>query len=97
VKISAGISGNPVEIRTTCDSGFFHYNIVLKATGWTTEVRFPIGSGIFISSFGSHPVSFHWAPAPLSPAMKRPGHETDHSSLSGSEFNNAWSYISTPP
>ena len=31
------------------------------------------------------------------PALEWPGHEVDHSSLSGTEDTNKWSYTSTPP
>jgi len=33
----------------------------------------------------------------LFPVTKRPGRESDHPPLSGAEFKNEWSYISTPP
>jgi hypothetical protein len=33
----------------------------------------------------------------LSPGIKRPGREADHSTPSGPEVKNAWSYSSTPP
>jgi hypothetical protein len=33
----------------------------------------------------------------LSPGIKRPGREADHSPPSSAEVKNAWSYISTPP
>jgi hypothetical protein len=32
----------------------------------------------------------------LSPEVKRLGREADHSSISGAEVKNAWSYTSTP-
>jgi hypothetical protein len=39
----------------------------------------------------------HWVPRVLSPGVKRPGREADHSPPSSAEVENAWSYTSTPP
>jgi len=36
-------------------------------------------------------------PSLLSYGLKWPGHEADHSPLSGAEVNNVWSYTFTPP
>jgi hypothetical protein len=36
-------------------------------------------------------------PVALSPGVKRPRREADHSPPSSAEVKNAWSYTSTPP
>jgi hypothetical protein len=41
-----------------------------------------------------HPIQ--WVPEALSPGIKRPGREADHSSPSRSDDKNAWSYTCTP-
>jgi hypothetical protein len=42
------------------------------------------------------PSPIHWVPGALSPAVKRPGLEADHSSPTSAEVNTMWIYISTP-
>jgi hypothetical protein len=37
-----------------------------------------------------------WAPGAVSPGVKRPGREADHSHPSNAVVKNAWSYTSTP-
>jgi hypothetical protein len=37
-----------------------------------------------------------WVPGTLSPRVKRPGREADHSPPSSAEVMNAWRYTSTP-
>jgi hypothetical protein len=37
-----------------------------------------------------------WVPKALSPGVKRPGREADHSAPSSAEVKKAWSYTSTP-
>jgi hypothetical protein len=37
-----------------------------------------------------------WVPGTLSPRIKRPGREADHSPTSRAEVKNAWSYSCTP-
>jgi hypothetical protein len=41
--------------------------------------------------------SVQWVPGALTPGLKRPGHEDDHSPPSSAEVKNAWSYTSSPP
>jgi hypothetical protein len=59
------------------------------------------GLGIFIFATASGPglgptqPSIQWVPEALSPEVKRPGCETDHSPPSSAEVKNAWSYTST--
>jgi len=38
-----------------------------------------------------------WVPGAVTPGVKRPGRESDHSPPSGAEVTNAWSYTSTSP
>jgi hypothetical protein len=45
---------------------------------------------------GVHPASIQWVLGAISPGVKRPGREADHSHPSSSEVRNAWSYTSTP-
>jgi len=69
------------------------------ATGWTIGVlgvRLPTGAGnfsllyCFQTGFGAQ-----WLLGALSPRMKWPGREADHSPPSSDEIKNAWSYTST--
>jgi len=46
---------------------------------------------------GALPVSYPVGTGALSPAVKRPGHEADHSPTSSAEVKLAWSYTSTRP
>jgi hypothetical protein len=56
-----------------------------KAMDWTTGVRFPSGAWIFSSPPLSRPAlvptspPIQWVPEGLSPGVKRPGRETQHS------------------
>jgi hypothetical protein len=59
------------------------------------------GQGIFLatasrSALGSTQPPIQWVPGTLSPGVKRPGPETDHSRPSSPEVKNAWNYTSTP-
>jgi len=47
--------------------------------------------------FFTQPASIQWILGVLSPDVKRPERETDHSASSSAEVKNAWSYVSTPP
>jgi len=47
--------------------------------------------------FFSLPPPIQWVPGAVSPEMKRPGREAEHSSLSSAEIKNAWRYTSTLP
>jgi hypothetical protein len=44
----------------------------------------------FRQSFITTQLAIHWTPNALSPVIKRPKHEADHSPPSISEVNNAW-------
>jgi hypothetical protein len=56
----------------------------------------------FLFSTSSRPVlgptqpPFQWVLRALSPWVKRPGHETDHSSPTSAEVKKIWIYTSTP-
>jgi hypothetical protein len=58
---------------------------------------------IFILSTSSRPVMgptqprIQWIPGALSPGVKRPGREANHSPPTSAEGNNTWIYTSTPP
>jgi len=46
---------------------------------------------------GAHSSSIQWVPVALSPDVKRPGCEVDHSPTSGATIKKAWSYTSALP
>jgi hypothetical protein len=58
--------------------------------------------GIFLFTTASIPAlvatqpPIQWVPGALSPEVKWPGREADHSSLSNAEVKNEWSYTSIP-
>jgi hypothetical protein len=69
------------------------------ATSWTTRLRSPSEVGIF---FASPPRPYRiWGPprfrGALSPGVKRPGREADHTYPSSTEDGKVWSYASTLP
>jgi hypothetical protein len=68
-------------------------------TGWTTEVRLPAGSGIFLIVTASRPAlestqsPIQRVPEVLSQGINLPRRETDQSPPCSSEVTNAWSYM----
>jgi hypothetical protein len=66
-------------------------------------VRVPVGSRIFSSPprpdrlWGPTQPPIKWVPGALSPGVKRPGREADHSPQVSAEAKKMWIYISTPP
>jgi hypothetical protein len=66
--------------------------------GWTTEVRFSAGEGIFLFTTASNPAlgpiqpSIQWEPG-----IKRPEREADHSPPPIADVKNAWRETSTLP
>jgi hypothetical protein len=75
------------------------------ATGWATVIKgFESRPwvGIFLFSTESRPAlgptkpPIQWVPGAVSPRVKRPGDETDHSLPSSAEVKNAWRYASIP-
>jgi hypothetical protein len=73
--------------------------------GRTTGVQFPAGAimRIFLFATVSRPImgpiqpTIKWITGALSPGVKRPDRESNHSPPSRAEVKNAWSYTSTPP
>jgi hypothetical protein len=41
--------------------------------------------------------TIQWVPEDLSPELKRPGREADHSPPTSAEIKKTWIYTSTPP
>jgi hypothetical protein len=62
------------------------------ARGWTNHNRHCVQTGS-----GAHPVSYPMGIVGLSPGVKRPGREADHSPPSSAEAENACVDASTPP
>jgi hypothetical protein len=52
------------------------------------------GGGREIFPFATQP-PIKWEPRALSPGVKRPGREADHSPASSIEFKNTWCYTTT--
>jgi hypothetical protein len=48
-------------------------------------------------ALGSTQPAIQWVPGALSPGVKRPGREADHSPSACAEVNKMWIYTSTPP
>jgi hypothetical protein len=63
-------------------------------------VRVPAHAGIFSASsrpvLGLNQLPTKWIPGALSPEIKRPGREADHSSPNTVEVKKTWIYTSTP-
>jgi hypothetical protein len=62
------------------------------------EVRVPVGSRIFTSppALRSTQPPIQWIPGALSPGVKRPRREADHSPPTSTEVKKTWVYTSTP-
>jgi hypothetical protein len=76
---------------------------VAMATGYGLDdrgvgVRVPVGSRIVSSrpALGSNQSPIQWVPGALSPGVKRPGCEVDHSPQTSAEVRKTWIYTSTP-
>jgi hypothetical protein len=73
-------------------------------TGWP-GVQFPAGAVMRLFLFATTPRAaleptqspIHWVAGALTPGVKRPGREADHSRPSSADVTNACSYIYTPP
>jgi hypothetical protein len=61
--------------------------------------RVPVGSRIFSSPRRLGPAQplIQRVPGALSPRVKRPEHEADHSPPTSAEVKKTWIYTSTPP
>jgi hypothetical protein len=75
------------------------------ATDWGLDdravgVRVPVGSRIFSTSsgpvLGPTQLPIQWVPWALSPGVKRPGLEADHSPPTSPELKKTWIYIHCP-
>jgi hypothetical protein len=76
---------------------FFNWNGIAQwlkglATGKTTGIQFPSGSGNYLLATMA---SYQWVPWDLSPGVERWKHEADHSSTS--KVRNTWSNTSSAP
>jgi hypothetical protein len=49
------------------------------------------------SALGSTQPPIHWLQEALSPVVKRPGREADHSPPTSAEIKKMWIYTSAPP
>jgi hypothetical protein len=78
------------------------------ATGYGLDdrgvrVRVPVGARIFTSprrhrpALGPTQPPIQWVRESLSPGVKRPGREADHSPPTSAEVKKTWVYTSTPP
>jgi hypothetical protein len=73
-----------------------------RGRNWTTRFRFPASVGIFPFATASRPTlaptqpPIQWILGALSPRVKPPGREADHSPTSSAKVKNAWSCTSTP-
>jgi hypothetical protein len=83
-------------------------SIVSVATGYGLDdrvfgVRVLVGSRIFSSprlpgpALGPTQLSIQWVQEALSPRVKRPGREADHSPPANAEVKEIWIYTSAPP
>jgi hypothetical protein len=56
-----------------------------------------VGSRISLQTGSEvHPTSIQWVPGALSPGVKRPGREVDHSPPASAEVKKMWIYTATP-
>jgi hypothetical protein len=76
---------------------------IFRLLVWSTGVRFLAGDGIFFSppyrvqtGSGTHSPPSQWVAEALSPGIKRPGRDADHSPPPSAEVKNTWRYTSTP-
>jgi hypothetical protein len=74
--------------------------VVGIATGY--GVRVPVGSRIFFSTSSRPALGFtqspiQWVLGALSPGIKRPGREADHSPPDSAEVKKMFNYTFTPP
>jgi hypothetical protein len=84
---------NMVSYSGTIDA-FIQLNDSFQATGWTTEIRFSAGAGVFLFVTASRPVCpptkppIQCVPAALSLGVQGPGREADHSPPSSTDSKN---------
>jgi hypothetical protein len=79
------------------------YSDWLRAGGPWGRSSSPSSGKIFLLSTSSRPVlgptqlPIQWVPRALSPGVKWPGREADHSAPTSAEVKTTWIYTSTPP
>jgi hypothetical protein len=95
VKYSKNKHMKQIEIRDS---------VVGIATGYEQGSEFESGrvkNFLFSTSsrpaLGSTQPPIQWVPGTLSPGLKRPGREADHSPRASAEIKKIWTYTSSPP
>jgi hypothetical protein len=84
----------------SCDSSI---DVATGLRAGRSGFDFRLGLGIFLFATVTRPTlrpsqsPVRWVAGAVSPGVKRPGLEADHSPPSSAEAKNAWSYTSTPP
>jgi hypothetical protein len=76
-------------------------SLVGRATSYWLDdrgvgVRVPVGSTSFRPPLGSTQPPIQCVPGALSPGVKRPGREADHSPPASAKVKDMWMYTSTP-
>jgi hypothetical protein len=85
-----------------CNTVYFGIATGYGLGGRGVGVRVPVGV-VFLCSTSSRPVlgptqpPIQLVPGALSPRVKRPVREADHSPPTSAELKNTWIYTSTPP
>jgi hypothetical protein len=90
--------------QTSCVNKTHHFKCDwLRARWQRSRSSSPSRIKTFLFSMSSRPVlgptqpPIQWVPRDLSPGVKRPGREADHSSLASAEVKKMWIYTFTPP
>jgi hypothetical protein len=68
-----------------------------RPPGWSSS---PCRCKIFVLFTSSRPAlgpPIQWIPGALSPGIKQPGRESDHSPATSAEVKNTWLHTYTPP
>jgi hypothetical protein len=71
------------------------FSVLNEASGFIWKAKFFLFSTVFKPVLVSTQPPIKWVLGAISPAVKRSGHEANHSSPSRSEAKNAWSYVFT--
>jgi hypothetical protein len=74
-----------------------HLRIGLLSKGSSNRVKNFLFSTSSRRALGSTQPPIHWVPVTLSPGVKRPGRETDHSPPTSAEVKKMWIYTFAPP
>jgi len=91
---SRGLSGlwRRAVLRYDTNVSEGHAASLFSTYQWNAALRHRVQTGS-----GTHPTSYRMGIWVVTPGVKRPGRETNNSSLSSAELKNAWNYTSTPP